>query len=312
MTEQNTAETAPEQVPVERAPVEQAPVEQAPSGAGTAAPSVESAPPAPKDRRALFAALRWTAAVVVFAAVASAVTYGITRPERTDVPGLSTRGDGRWTYPELVKPQLPAGAALPFAEDNREGVHYAGLNQLLLPAPAGASADPTLKREKDEAVTVDAFLEEYRDGEREKLKTQLVNDGLRQIAGRGWTTPDGTRTHIYLLRFDGPGFVDAFKGCTVSTGLANAPVLETDPVWSEAKRTQRNDLGSDVAAAGPSWRSGHDVTLYQEAKPTGDEQVRFGCVQSGDIQALVLQTRKGQAPVVPFHQTLILQSQLLG
>ncbi|MFJ3198684.1 hypothetical protein [Streptomyces sp. NPDC086989] len=292
MTEQNTAVagTAPAAEPQPQAP---------------------AAPAAPKDRRTLFAALRWTAAVLVFAAVGTGVTYGITRAERTDVPGLSTEDDGRWTYPALTKPQLPAGAALPFAADNPEGIHYAGLNQLLLPAPAGATADSTLKREKDEAVTVDAFLEEYQAGEREKLRTQLVNEGLRQIAGRGWTTPDGTRTHIYLLRFQGPGFVDAFKGCTVSTGLANASVLEADPVWSEAKRNQRNDLGSDSAAAGPSWRSARDVTLYQEAQPAGDEQVRFGCVQSGDIQALVLQTRKGQAPVVPFHQTLILQSQLL-
>ncbi|WP_030157079.1 hypothetical protein [Streptomyces sp. NRRL S-244] len=298
MTEPNTAETAPEQAPVEIAAPEQAPA--------------EAAPPAPKDRRKLFAALRWTAAALVFATVGTGVAYGITRVERTDVPGLSTKDDGRWNYPALAKPQLPAGAALPFAEDNPDGIHYAGLPQLLLPAPAGATPDSTLKLEKDGAVTVDTFLEEYQAGEREKLKTQLANEGLRQIAGRGWTTPDGTRTRIYLLRFHGPGFVDAFKGCTMSTGLAHASVLEADPVWSEVKRSQRNDLGRDSAASGPSWRSAHDVTLYQEAKPVGDEQVRFGCVQSGDIQGLVLQTRKGQAPVLPLHQTVILQSQLLG
>ncbi|WP_329313874.1 MULTISPECIES: hypothetical protein [unclassified Streptomyces] len=302
MTELNTTETAPGRTP---------------AGSDAVAPTAEAvappaSPPVPKDRRKLFAALRWTAAVLVFATVGAGVTYGITRVERTDVPGLSTKDDGRWKYPALVKPELPAGAALPFAEDNPEGIHYAGLNQLLLPAPAGATPDPTLKLEKDEAVPVDTFLEEYQAGEREKLKASLVNGGLRQIAGRGWTTPDGTRTRIYLLRFHGSGFVDAFKGCTISTGLANASVLEADPVWSEVKRSQRNDLGSDGSASGPSWRSAHDVTLYQEAKPTGDEQVRFGCVQSGDVQALVLQTRKGQAPVVPLHQTVILQSQLLG
>ncbi|MFI1150016.1 hypothetical protein [Streptomyces sp. NPDC020817] len=296
MTEQNTTDRAPAG---DTAPVEPDAAQPAPAAA-------------PKGRRKLVAALRWTAAVVVFAAVGTAVTYGITRVERTDVPGLSTKDDGRWHYPALAKPQLPAGAPLPFAEDNPEAIHYAGLNQLLLPAPVGATPDSGPKPEKDEAVTVDTFLEEYRPAEREKLKTQLVNEGLRQIAGRGWTTPDGTRTRIYLLRFHGPRFVDAFQGCTLSTGLTNVSALEADPVWSEVKRSQRNDLGRDSAASGPSWRSAHDVTLYQEAKPAGDEQVRMGCVQSGDIQALVLQTRKGEAPVVPFHQTVILQSQLLG
>ncbi|MET9885153.1 hypothetical protein ABZZ20_18865 [Streptomyces sp. NPDC006430] len=298
MTELNTTEAAPE---------------QAPGGADTATPAVEAGPPAPKDRRKLFAALRWTAAVLVFAAVGTGVAYGITRPERTDIPGLSTRDDGRWKYPVLAKPQLPAGAALPYAADNPEGIHYAGLTQLLLPAPAGATPDPTLKQEKDEVVTVDTLLEEYQADQREKLKTQLVHEGLRQIVGRGWTTPDGTRTRIYLLRFNAPGFVDAFKGCTMSTSLAKAAVLEPDPVWREVKKSQRNDLGSDSAYFGPSRHNpARDVTLYQEAKPTGDEQVRFGCVQAGDIQGLVLQTRKGEAPVVPLHQTVILQSQLLG
>ncbi|MFI1453198.1 hypothetical protein [Streptomyces roseus] len=30
---------------------------------------------------------------------------------------------------------------------------------------------------------------------------ELEYEGLRQIAARGWTTPDGTRTRVYLLRF---------------------------------------------------------------------------------------------------------------
>lgn len=90
-----------------------------------AAPEV---PAAPKDRRKLFAALRWTAAVLVFAAVGTGVAYEVTQPVRTDIPGLSTKADGRWAYPALAKPTLPPGAALPFAKDNKDGIHYAAIS----------------------------------------------------------------------------------------------------------------------------------------------------------------------------------------
>ncbi|MFD0069146.1 hypothetical protein ACFVJ9_50590, partial [Streptomyces sp. NPDC127574] len=64
------------------------------------APPVFPAPQEPpvkvrKDRRVLRAVLRWTAATVVFAAVGASAAYGITRMERTDVPGLATEADGR-------------------------------------------------------------------------------------------------------------------------------------------------------------------------------------------------------------------------
>ncbi|MCX5297490.1 hypothetical protein OG898_13540 [Streptomyces sp. NBC_00193] len=313
MTEQNTTEAAP--TPPEDAVPAQAgvpaaelqPVADSLVAAPLSAPEV---PAAPKDRRKLFAALRWTAAVLVFAAVGSGVAYGITQPERTDIPGLSTKSDGRWVYPELSKPQLPAGAALPFAKDNPDGIHYAGLTQLLLPPPAGSTPDSTLKLEKDEAVTVDTFLSEYQDILREKMKTDLANEGLRQIVARGWTTPDGTRTRIYLLRFHSSGFADAFTGCKVSMGLRDALVLQADSVWAEVKASQRTDLGNRTSGYATQGNTS-DLSLYQEAEPTGDERYKVGCIQSGDIQAVVLQSRKGEVAAVPFHQTAVLQHQLL-
>lgn len=75
-------------------------------------------PPVRKDRRILRGVLRWTAAVAVFAAVGSATAYGVTGMDRTDVPGLATRTDGRWTYPELTAPPLPTGSPRPFARTN--------------------------------------------------------------------------------------------------------------------------------------------------------------------------------------------------
>lgn len=311
MTEQNTAPqaagdtavpaqaTAPEAAPQET-PQDAVPEQQAaePSAAAPfAAP--EALPAAPRDRRKMFAALRWTAAVLVFGAVGTGAAYQVTQPERTDIPGLSTKADGRWTYPALAKPTLPAGAPVPFAADNKDGIHYAGLTQLLLPAPVGSTPDSTLKREKDEAVAPDAFLAEYEDSERAAMKEQFANEGLRQIVGRGWTTPDGTRTRVYLLRYHGLDFADTFKGCSANMRLKGVAGTKADPSWGKVKLRQA------VPAA-------HEVALYEETAPVGDEQVKIGCLRSGDVVGVILQTRKGEVAAIPFHQTVILQSQLLG
>lgn len=255
-------------------------------------------PAAPEERRTLFAVLRRTAAALAFAAVGTGAAYGITQAERTDLPGLSTLDDGRWTYPALAKPTLAPGAAQPFAEDNKDGIHYAALSQLLLPAPKGSTPDTGLKPEKDQAVSVDTFLDEYEAAARTKLKQAFTDDGLRQIAARGWTMPDGTRTRIYLLRFHSSGFVDAFEGCGINMNLNGVNRIEHDSDWSKVKNGQNPP---DLA----------DVSLFTEAAPAGDEELKAGCVKGGDIQAVVLQTRKGKAAAVPFHQTVILQDQLL-
>ncbi|KJY46932.1 hypothetical protein VR46_06320 [Streptomyces sp. NRRL S-444] len=299
MTEQNTADTTAVAEP------------PAPAPAPASAPAEAAAPTAPKDRRKLFAALRWTAAVVVFAAVGTGVTYGISRAERTDLPGLSTKDDGRWVYPALAKPALPAGAPLPAGKDNKDDRHYAPLTGLLLPAPEGAEPDAGLKADKDLLVSTDAFLEEYAPDSRAKLKEGLEYEGLRQIAGRGWTTPDGTRTRIYLLRFHSSGFVNAFRGCNINTQLAGAPVLEMDLTWSKVRSTQPSMEGQTVGYAGTLTSSA--ISLYQEPKSAGGgEQTKLGCLQAGDVQAVILQTRKGEVAAVPFHQTVVLQDQLLG
>ncbi|MFD6231408.1 hypothetical protein ACFWFZ_31795 [Streptomyces sp. NPDC060232] len=300
-------QAVPETAPAPVVETASAPVPQAAPEAGPWA-----APPAPpKDRRALAAALRWTAAVAVFAAVGAGTAYGITAAERTDVPGLSTEGDGRWTYPELSQPALPAGAPLPQGPDNKDGTHYAPLAGLLLPAPQGAKADDAVKADKDGAVPVDSFLEEYAPDAREKLKASLEWDGLRQIAGRGWTTADGTRTHVYLLRFHSSGFVDAFKGCDSNAQLAGVSALDLDDLWSKAKNTQMNSTALDFPGAANF--DGTDLSVYQEVKPVlGDEQTKVGCLRTGDVLGMVIQTRKGEVAPVPFHQTVILQSQLLS
>ncbi|WP_030771215.1 hypothetical protein [Streptomyces sp. NRRL F-2664] len=295
-----------EQNAIDVTPAAEAALEEGP------APGPRSAPEAPpKDRRRLFAALRWTACVAVFAVVAAGTAYGITRPERTDLPGLSTESDGRWTYPALSKPALPAGAPLAQGPDNKDETHYAVLSGLLLPAPEGARTDDTFKVDKDWAVPVDAFLQEYTPESREELKQQLEWDGLRQIIGRGWTMADGTRTRVYLLRFHASGFVDAFRGCTFNAPLEGVSALDLDDVWNKAKNTQASSLPMGFPGSGVIGE--REVTVFQEVPPVlGDEQTKVGCLQAGDVLGMVVQSRKGEVAPIPFHQTVLLQGQLLS
>jgi hypothetical protein len=283
VSEQNTAEA---QAP---APVE--------SGTETVAPVAVP----PKDRRKLRAVLRWSAAVLVFAAAGTGAAYGMIQPERTDIPGLSTLGDGRWDYPVLARPALPAGAPLPMGPDNDDRRHYAPLRSLLLPAPAGSRPDATVKTDRDGVVSTDAFLEEYAARDRETLGPELAHEGLIQIVARAWTMPDGTRSRVYLLRFQSAEAVDAFKGCRISTALNNAETVIPDVEWGKVEDHQQS-IGIDSTK----------VDLFEEAKPYYDEQTRLGCIQVGDVQAVILQSRKGESPVIPLHQAVILQGQLLG
>ncbi|MFF7882088.1 hypothetical protein ACH40F_42515 [Streptomyces sp. NPDC020794] len=254
-----------------------------------------------KDRRVLRAVLRWTAATVVFAAVGTSVAYGITRMNRTDVPGLATESDGRWDYPTITRPPLPSGSPRPFAESNKTGTHYADLRRLVLPAPKGAHVDTAL-RGTDGWLATKTFLAEYatRD-DRETVGQQLTDNGLRHIAARGWTTPDGTHTRIYLLQFDSVVVADEVN----SPGLTsyNMPNYAV----RGAERTMADDRFPDRAAVDDVVRH-----AYDEIKPYGAEQVRQAYLSAGDTLALIVQSRKGAARAVPFQQTVVLQSQLLG
>ncbi|MFF0017765.1 hypothetical protein [Streptomyces sp. NPDC005374] len=264
------------------------------------APQEPALAPAPKDRRVLRATLRWTAAVLTFAVVGAGTAYGITGMARTDVPGLSTESDGRWDYPTLTKPPLPSGSPGPLAKDNKAGSHYADLRSLLLPAPKGATLDKAL-RGTDGWLPTKVLLAEYaQKADREELGQKLSDNGLRHIAARGWTTPDGTRTRIYLLQFDTAAVVDdLWSGGIVQLGgpgydLRGAPDSTADDEFPTAARIE------DISAA-----------AYAESKPYGTEQVRHAYLGAGDVLALVVQSRKGSANPVPFHQTMTLQSQLL-
>ncbi|MFG3528648.1 hypothetical protein ACGF8B_18125 [Streptomyces sp. NPDC047917] len=286
MTEQ-TAET-PDASATVPAPAPEAPAE--------ATPVPPQAPNPP--RRVLRAVARWTAAALVLGGLGAGTAFGITSMERTDVPGLATESDGRWDYPRLGLPALPAGSPRPYSDGNVAEIHHADLRRLLLPAPAGAVVD---KKLDGGWVSTARYLSEYAKGGRSDLAQTLKDSAPRHVAARGWTMPDGTSTRIYLVRFNSTAFaqffMDSISGSGSEVPLAGAPETVLDEGWSG---------GGKVA--------GTSSYVYEEAKPYGEAQVRQGYLVAGDTFALVVQSRKGKegTPSVPFHQTVILQNQLLG
>ncbi|MFD3946306.1 hypothetical protein [Streptomyces sp. NPDC058579] len=265
-----------------------------------AEPVAESAPlvdPAPKRSRKplLWAVARWTAAVLVCGGVGAGAVAGITVMERTDVPGLATESDGRWEYPKISLPALPADAPQPFSLGNTGEIHHADLRKLLLPAPAGATVDPKLN---GGWVTVNQFASQYRADDRTEVTGPLAESALRHIAARGWTMPDGTTTRIYLLRFNSVAFSEAFRDDLLNA--ADRPLL--DGVEGEEVEADLLD-GVEVPNT--------DTYPYVEL-PHNADQTRWVYIQAGDTLAMITQTRKGEALEVPFQQTVALQNQLLG
>lgn len=270
----------------------------APAG-DTAGPAAVTPAP-PRDRRVLRAVLRWTAVVAVFAAVGTATAYGISQVDRTHLPGLATAADGRWQYPELTRPPLPAGSPAPFDAANKAGTHYADLRALLLPAPAGATEDKAL-RGTDGWLPTRTFLAEFEEGEsRTGVEGKLAEAGVRHIAARGWTTPDGTRTRVYLLQFN-------------TAEVVSTQVLADLADYNSPSHQLRGAGATVYDDDFPAESGVTNVTrhAYTEIQPYGDEQVRQAYLSAGDVLALVIQSRKGATPAVPFQQTVVLQSQLL-
>ncbi|MET7369354.1 hypothetical protein ABZS61_26535 [Streptomyces sp. NPDC005566] len=248
--------------------------------------------------RVLRAVARWTAAVLVLGGLGTGTAMGIASMERTDVPGLATEDDGRWDYPRLTLPALPADAPRPFSDANTAEVHHADLRRLLLPAPAGAKVD----KKADGWVTTAQYVAEYPKDDRAELTQRLKDSALRHIAARSWTMPDGTSSRVYLLQFNSVAYSTEFQ----------------DELFGDESYPQPL-AGLTEAATDDEWpgTGGVEYTtprVYSEAQPYGAEQVRHAYVLAGDTVALVVHARKGAAgtETVPFHQTVVLQNQLLG
>ncbi|MDJ0345081.1 hypothetical protein QMK19_31180 [Streptomyces sp. H10-C2] len=122
----------------------------------------------------------------------------------------------------------------------------------------------------------------------------LTQEGLRHIAARAWTMPDGTRAEIYLLQFSTRSFAESYRGDAMSANLAEAPCFQGD----DSSTPDR----PGIAVMFP----------FAETGSSGATQLRYAYIGSGDTLGLVVLSHKGTTPVVPFRQTITLQAQLLG
>ena len=236
--------------------------------------------------------LRWTGALVLALVVGGGIAYAISLPQRTDIPGLRTASDGRYTFPTLSLPTLPAGQPAPSASANKDAQqHLADIRQLLLPHPVGATVSGAKASGWfDNAYTLFSIP---------NVKSTFVQYGLRHTATTAWTTTDGATTKIYLLQFsDGPaagsaeGKLSQFggNGSTSLSGAVNGVPPKTTPIA----------VPQDAGVSGD----------YSVVKAVG-KTTRYGAFVSGDVIALVIQSGPPSLMDTPFLQTLTLQAELL-
>ncbi|MEE1723627.1 hypothetical protein PUR58_11635 [Streptomyces sp. JV186] len=253
-----------------------------------------------RERRVLRAVARWSLAVVVAGGLGVGTAAFVTSQERTDLPGLATASDGRWDFPRQKLPALPADAPRPDHADNAAGIHHADLRDLLVTAPGSAEPDAKLTGDWTPAS---AYLAEYAKGDRRELGNKLHEFALRHAASRAWTMPDGTEARVHLLRFPSSGLTDLYRdegldfGSTTGASLAHAEETSIDKQWT--------------SRGVPDTTS---VYAYEEPAPYGDDQVqtRVAYIVAGDTLGMVVHEKKGGADRVPFHQTVVLQTQLLS
>jgi hypothetical protein len=255
--------------------------------------------------------LRWGTAAVLCCAVGAGSALAVTHPARTDIPGLATPKDARYTFPPLKLPELPVGAQGPNETqtggatvdsnevDTANGdpvvLHLADLRQLLLPAPVGATADPGLPGTRA-WYPLTSLAAEY--GDSAAFTGRLEEQGIRHTAATGWTTPDGTHTEIDLMAFRSSATASlAYTYVMSSLPTVAADAQIDDSPWSpdEFGRT----LGSN------------QLQLSVQPAHGSDKAAQVAFFEEGDVIAAVVMTNPRAVPPVDLRQVVILQDELL-
>ncbi|MCX4683463.1 hypothetical protein OG401_03935 [Kitasatospora purpeofusca] len=279
------------------------------------------------------AAVRWGAAVVVCALAGTGTALAVTAQERTDLPGLATPKDGRYTFPALVLPQLPSGQPAP--KENK-GRHAADLRTLLLPvpteaggslvaaaapgapapagsgsasasvspaAPGSASASPAATPSASSSapvgptpvgrVSCEAITADWKDPG--TLRALLLQNACRDAAVREWTAADGTRTQIRLLSFGSQA--------------------EAWPLFDKLRRTGEPKDSSGGVQTGDTqgWDTVFGVDLATREVPGSPAAgTRIAFLSAGNVTGVITMTNPKGVPTAAFRQVVTLQSDLLA
>ncbi|WP_055590979.1 hypothetical protein [Peterkaempfera griseoplana] len=269
---------------------------------GTQSPAADPGAPAagpggqpPRKRRPrLRTVLRWGAAVLVLGLAGAGTAFAVTAPDRTDIPGLRTPSDGRYAFPELTLPPLPSGKPSPFADGN-DGLHWAELRGLLLPAPKEATAVTTSARSSSADEQCKAFTLLFTDSAR---TARQMKEGLcRRGAGRTWTASDGTRTEIRLVGFGSQAEAQAFYSAIYGT---------------EVKGVSDSFAADTTAFQLPV---GQESVALTESRQVGGRQREVAHVvelRAGDLVGAVVMSNPAGVPATAYRQVVIDQAELLG
>lgn len=275
------------------------PVEPAAASVDPAAIEAEQAQRAEADarrQRRRRNTLRWVGAVVVTFALGGGTAFALTLPQRTDMPGLGTAPDGRYTFPQLTLPALPAGQPAPSASENSDAEqHLADIRKLLLPRPVDASSQSP-KSTVDGWNTDPSPLFIVRDS-----KSIFGEFGLRHTAAEGWKTSDGATTTIYLLQFaDGKAAAAAQSKLSDDDTTVDLTISLSAALTGVPQDTPSHQITPFASLSGD----------YTPVK-SGGTLTRYGSFLGGDIIALVIQSGPASLPFAPFQQVMTLQAELL-
>ncbi|MFJ1706719.1 hypothetical protein [Kitasatospora sp. NPDC088346] len=280
-----------------------------------------------RPRRA--ALLRRGGAALILVLTGTAAAVAVTAPDRTSLPGLRTPGDGRYAFPPLSLPPLPAGKEAPGKADQHR--HFADLRQLLLPAPAGAtpeqpvpgaapsttastapspspsptasttasptaggSASPTAGA-LPAGIWADCSEFAARDTNPEKASAALLESACRAATQRVWTGPDGTRTEIWLLQFGSNTEANRFyeRSATRSEPKDAAGLHRSDLVFTGMPSVAAQARTVDERAGGRPVAQAADIA-------------------AGDVVARIVMTNPRGVPEQAFRQVAVLQADLLA
>ncbi|QMU66926.1 hypothetical protein [Streptacidiphilus sp. P02-A3a] len=280
--------------PVPTPPQPQAPPQPPPGGFPAtmvwAVPAyLPPGPPRPWRRTAL----RWAIAAAVFLVVGAVTAAVMMVPARTDLPGLRTPSDHRYTFAPLRLPELPSGAAGPNEQGPASGnqTHAADLRRLLLTAPVGGKPDPGYPGASG-WYSPTGFAAKFSDGD--DLRKQFADHGLRHIAATAWTGPDGTRTEIYLL---------AYRSDTTVTALFSSEFDTMVPMAAPYVGEESDPFFPGVGSS--------NVMLAVEPAGTSAPAADVVWLDCADVEAVIVMTNPKAVTPATLTQVVTLQNDLL-
>jgi hypothetical protein len=250
-----------------------------PFGESTPIPALtEPSPPKPKKKFPW----RWIGAAVTMLAVGAGCAFAVMAPQRTELPGLKTASDGRYTFAPLVLPTLAPGQSGPNSVANAGAQHISDIRKLLLSPPKGAVLDHALPGTTG-WVSRSATLAVLGN---EQAAEQLSIDGWRHTAGIAWKTPDGAETKIWLVQF-----IDSSAGTDASMAFSS--------------------FNGGSTATPTSIAVANTTTANYVRVVKGSTATWYGQVNVEDTEALVEFTAPTSVGITPFEQELDLQVEML-